>query len=107
MSFDYTSMQTDITSLLNELGFLITLSSTAGTTCKAYAVWGKIEKSDIEKNVSQTIGESKVLYIAGNIRKVPEVGDNVIEGTSVYSVDIVEPYKPAKTVVAYKVTVSQ
>jgi hypothetical protein len=104
--FDYTTTQADVTALLTEMGFRVTLEKADGNNAKSYAVWGKNEKKDVQSSISQVTGDQKILYIAGGIKKIPEVGDSIVLKTSNWSVDLVEVYQPADIVIAYKVTVS-
>jgi hypothetical protein len=100
--FNYTATQAEVATLIKDMGVLVTLQKLSGTNIKTSIVWGKdAEDSDDALVVLNT----KVCYMPGNIKKAPEVGDNIVLGTLTWGIQKVEAYKPAKSVIAFKITV--
>ena len=106
MAIDYTSTKLDIAALIKNNGMSVVLNKTDSSTAKAYGLWGKSEKVDIQMGISQVIGERKTMYLAATMKKTPEVGDSVtVDGTN-WGVEAVELYRPTKITIAYMLTLS-
>lgn len=104
--FDYKTTQADVAELLADMGVKVTLEKATGATLKTFILWGASVETDSTTFVSHITTAKKTLYMAGNVRRIPEVGDTIKAGAIPWSIDGVEAYMPASTVIAYKVTVT-
>ena len=104
--FNYNTTQLKATALLTKFGIPVTLQKASGSSLKTYGVWGSVEKHELAPSVSQTVGEMKVIFVCGNLKKLPEINDNIVLGTASWSIKQIVPIQPALTVLAYKLTVT-
>lgn len=100
--FNYTSTQAEIATLIKDMGVAVALKKLTGANVKTSIVWGKDSEDSDDALV---VLNSKVCYMPGNVKKAPEVGDSIVLGTLTWGIQKVEAYKPATSVIAYKVTV--
>jgi hypothetical protein len=108
MTYNWTGDQATVAKAIKHLGLQVTVIGLDGKKVKTYGVWSEYEKADIEPpNVSQVVGETKLLIVQGTLKTPPEVGGSLQVGESIWSIDKIETIKPATVVMAYEITVSQ
>lgn len=89
--------------MITKFGIRATLQKLDGTIVKTYIVWGKTEDQDMAAQLSHVATETKNLFMCGNVKKVPAIGDSIIISNANWSIKTVEQYMPTATVIAYKI----
>lgn len=97
--------QSQVTAALKQVGFTATLVKADGSKAKGYAAWDSSTKRDLADATSRTTTADKQLYLQGSIKRVPEVGDYILQGSDQFAIAEVEAYRPATTVLAYRMRV--
>jgi hypothetical protein len=97
--------QLAVSNMLSKIGFQATLVKADDTKAKAYAVWDSNTKNDLALGASKVTANKKQLYIAGSIKKIPQVGDTIQQGIDLWSITEVEAYKPTSVILVYRVVV--
>lgn len=103
--FNWNLPQAKVTQVITKLGFKVTVIDAGDKKSSAYAIWDSNSKSDLAQGGTKITENNKQIYIAATIKKAPAVGDYVQQGNEQWTVTEVEAYKPASTVLAYRVVV--
>lgn len=101
--FNWSLTQSQVSKVIQHVGFQMTLIKADNTSAKAYGVWDSNSKYDLATGAAKLTTNQKQMYIQASIKKVPAVGDTIQQGTDLWSITEVEAYKPSSTVLAYRV----
>ena len=104
---DYTALNQRTSSLIQKLGFSITLERDGVVVGKAYGV---VTPSDTKANggltsVTPIQTDNKVMYVSAPARFVPQVHDFVIAKHGKWQIVAIEQYAPSTTTIAYRIEV--
>lgn len=105
--FNAIKTKAKIAKLITTMGVPITITTASGGKIKTNAIFAAEKKtSEPSDNIALssplTIG-SAVCYITATT-KAPSVGDELVGNNRSYNITDVEGYRPASTVIAYKLT---
>jgi hypothetical protein len=102
---NYSQFQSSVLKLIPILGKSVTITYTDASTEVTTGVFTSLDEQTLDASSSNTTGVLSVCYVPGNLSKQIEVGNKVTDGSIVYDVQKVIMYKPAATLIAYKLII--
>lgn len=104
--FNTTSTIAQVKTAIGTLGGPLTINKASGVSIKTVGVQTLETDKDLVLGSNLISSDVDVIYVPGGLKASPEVGDVVVFFKNLSTIQSVTPYKPANTIIAYKLTVT-
>lgn len=101
---NYGLIQSEVTSVMKNIGYPMTYTDTNGTTVKVYGIRTALEVSEAETiNIGIYVSKSVGTFYCQSHKTPPAIGGSLTYNKVTYIIDEVEEYKPTNVCLAYKI----
>lgn len=106
MAINYEKLSKDVTVLLQDLGTAVTITHLEdNSNSKGFVVFSSTTEEDSDASHVSTLSGTERTAFVNSVKKAICIGDTLTADSIVYRINQVTPYKPARTIVGYKLVI--